>query len=173
MIRLWLAMILLVGACGERNNVPAGAQEGTREWSIQENRQANKLEAIDITNYLKRHDLRTTTTGTGLHWSLLRDEPGEQARAGQWARVDYRVELLNGKVCYSTAEGGPESFLIEMDDVESGLHEGIQLLSPGDSAVFIIPSYRAHGLIGDLDQVPPRSTIVYHIALVALSDRAP
>jgi FKBP-type peptidyl-prolyl cis-trans isomerase len=55
--------------------------------------------------------------------------------------------------------------------VESGLHEAIQLLSPGDSALFIIPSYRAHGLVGDMEQIPMRSTVVYHIGLVRLSGK--
>jgi FKBP-type peptidyl-prolyl cis-trans isomerase len=45
------------------------------------------------------------------------------------------------------------------------------LLSPGDSALFIIPSYRAHGLVGDMEQIPMRSTVVYHIGLVRLSGK--
>jgi FKBP-type peptidyl-prolyl cis-trans isomerase len=57
-----------------------------------------------------------------------------------------------------------------MDNVESGLHEAIQLLSPGDSALFVIPSYRAHGLIGDQDRIPMRSTLVYRVGLVAVSN---
>ena len=63
-----------------------------------------------------------------------------------------------------------DRFLVEMDDVESGLHEAIQLMSPGDSAVVLIPSYRAHGLIGDQDRIPMRSSLVYHIGLLKLSD---
>ena len=56
-----------------------------------------------------------------------------------------------------------------MDNVESGLHEAIQHLSPGDSAVIVIPSYRAHGLIGDQDKVPMRSSVVYRIGLVSVT----
>jgi hypothetical protein len=38
--------------------------------------------------------------------------------------------------------------------------------------LFIIPSYRAHGLVGDMEQIPMRSTVVYHIGLVRLSGKA-
>ncbi|MBK8226789.1 MAG: FKBP-type peptidyl-prolyl cis-trans isomerase [Flavobacteriales bacterium] len=65
---------------------------------------------------------------------------------------------------------GPEGFLVEEDNVESGLHEAIQQLSVGDSAIIIIPSYRAHGLIGDQDRVPPRSTVVYRIGLAGIRE---
>jgi FKBP-type peptidyl-prolyl cis-trans isomerase len=57
--------------------------------------------------------------------------------------------------------------------VESGLHEGVQLLSPGDSAILVIPSYRAHGLIGDQDRIPMRSSVVYRVGLVKLSRKDP
>ncbi|HMC98075.1 MAG TPA: FKBP-type peptidyl-prolyl cis-trans isomerase, partial [Flavobacteriales bacterium] len=89
---------------------------------------------------------------------------------GEWATVNYRLELINGDSAYASEPGKPESFKIEMDDVESGLHEAIQELSPGDSAIVIIPSYRAHGLIGDQQRVPMRSTVVYHIGLVKVSE---
>jgi FKBP-type peptidyl-prolyl cis-trans isomerase len=55
---------------------------------------------------------------------------------------------------------------VEHDDVESGLHEAVQLLSAGDSAVFILPSFRAHGLAGDRDRIPMRSTVVYRVGVV-------
>ena len=42
-------------------------------------------------------------------------------------------------------------------------------MSPGDSAMIIIPSYRAHGLAGDQNKIPMRSSVVYHIGLVKLS----
>jgi FKBP-type peptidyl-prolyl cis-trans isomerase len=118
---------------------------------------------------MDRYGIVAQRTGTGIRYQLLRDQPGTAALPGQWAMVNYRVELLNGDTAYTTETGHPEAFKVEMDNVESGLHEGIQLLSPGDSAVIIIPSYRAHGLIGDMDRIPMRSSVVYHIGLVKVS----
>ena len=53
-----------------------------------------------------------------------------------------------------------------MDYIESGLHEGISYMKEGDRAKIIIPSYLAHGLIGDLDKMPPLATIIYDIRLI-------
>ncbi len=143
-------------------------QRPTQEQMIEENRNAIKLENHDIDLYLRRKNIEASTTGTGVRYRFLRDDDGANVRPGQWAVVNYRVELLNGDTAYQTS-GGPESFKVEMDDVESGLHEAIQLMSPGDSATLIIPSYRAHGLIGDMDRIPMRSTVVYHIGLAKAS----
>lgn len=168
-------VILLFGlflGCGGDGRVPVVERKmPTPEELIQENKDAVKLEDRDIDLYVKRRNLSVTPTGRGVRYAILRDVPGALALPDQWAAVNYRVELLNGDTAYATEPGKPESFKVGMDDVESGLHEGVQLLSPGDSAVIIIPSYRAHGLIGDQDRIPMRSTVVYHIGLVKLSDR--
>lgn len=128
-----------------------------------------RLEDRDIGLYVSRHGLSPTMSGTGVRLQMLRDQPGDPVHPEQLVAVNYRLELLNGDTAYATAAGRPESFRVEHDDVESGLHEAIQAMSPGDSAIIIIPSYRAHGLIGDMERVPPRSSVVYHLGVVRVS----
>lgn len=164
-----LLFVLALG-CGGDGRVPtAQRQMPTSEELIRDNRDMVRLEDNDINIYVQRHQLPVHNTGRGVRYHLFRDKAGETVKSGQWAKINYRVELLNGDTAYYSRMGQPESFLVEMDDVESGLHEGIQYLSPGDSAILIIPSYRAHGLIGDMDRIPRRSTVVYHVGLVKVS----
>ncbi len=156
-------------ACEGDGRVPT--QQRTMPSSddmLKENRDAVKLEDHDIELFAKRIGLELTPTARGVRYHLLRDMEGPKALAGQWATVNYRLELINGDSAYATDEGKPETFLIERDNVESGLHEAIQLMSPGDSALVVIPSYRAHGLTGDQARIPMRSTVVYRIGLVSV-----
>ncbi|MBK6628318.1 MAG: FKBP-type peptidyl-prolyl cis-trans isomerase [Flavobacteriales bacterium] len=173
MNRLLPACLLLFTACAGGDAPPArtGTSPSPRTPAfVEQNQEANRIEARDLSNYAARRGLRTHVSGTGVHHVLLRDQPGDTARPGQWVAMNYRMELLNGTLCSASEPGHPESFQVELDHVESGLHEAVQHLSPGDSAVILIPSYRAHGLIGDMDKVPPRSSIVYHIGLVSLTE---
>lgn len=170
---LHVTMLALFLGCGSDGRAPVvQRQVPSAEELIQDNRDAIKLEDRDIALYLDRKGIDAMRSSRGIRYSMLRDEPGEVVQPGQWAVVNYRVELLNGDTAYSTGPGLPESFKVEMDDVESGLHEAIQLLSPGDSAIFVIPSYRAHGLIGDMDRIPMRSSVVYRVGLVKVSGLA-
>jgi FKBP-type peptidyl-prolyl cis-trans isomerase len=164
-------VLALFMACGGDGRVPVRhTVVPTEDQLVQENRDAVKLEQRDIDLFAERMGLPMIATGTGIHYHLFRDIPGGRAQPDQWAKVNYRLELINGDSAYASEPGHPESFVIEMDNVESGLHEAIQLLSPGDSALFVIPSYRAHGLIGDQDRIPMRSTLVYRVGLVAVSN---
>lgn len=128
------------------------------------NKRIAEREALDIERWIQRQGVAMEGSGTGLRYKLIRDVEGTPARPGQYAAVRYSLLLLSGDTAY-TSGPKPERFLIEEDDVESGLHEGVQFLSPGDSAVLVIPSHLAHGLLGDEARIPPRSTVVYHIVL--------
>ncbi|MFZ1686498.1 MAG: FKBP-type peptidyl-prolyl cis-trans isomerase [Flavobacteriales bacterium] len=168
---LFIAPLLLIACTDPGTDRPA--VENVQEPLISDNQQALRLESRDIDLYVKRRELPVTTTGTGVRYALVRDAEGPTARPDQLVAVNYRMELLNGTECYSSKPGEPESFRVEHDDVESGLHEAIQLMGVGDSAILIVPSHRAFGLIGDMAKVPMRSTVVYHIGLARISDVAP
>lgn len=163
--------ITVFGCGGEEGRAPAVERRvpQTQEEMIQENRDAIKLENHDIDLYVRRYGYDMRTTGTGVRYQFVLDSAGESVKPGQWAIVNYSALLMSGDTAYASRKGEPESFKVEMDDVESGLHEAIQLMSPGDSAVLIIPSYRAHGLAGDQHKIPMRSTVIYHIGLAKVS----
>ena len=138
---------------------------------IDVNRSKVKMENDQIDAYINRRGWKVTKTGTGLRYFKYEEGKGDSAKVGQLATVDYVVTLINGDTVYSTQEGGPQSFVIEMDNVESGLHEGIQYMREGDKAILILPSYLAHGLLGDRNKIPPRSTIFYNIELLNVKDK--
>ena len=168
-----IAWALLVLACGERSGPPPARVVGKTEERkdttlLRTNRDIARLEALDIEAWADRRGGGLVPTGTGVLYRMLRDVPGATAKPGRYATVNYVLQLLNGDTVYTSPKGKPESFLVEEDQVESGLHEAIQFLSPGDSAVIVIPSHRAHGLLGDQEGIPPRSTVVYFIGLAAV-----
>lgn len=135
---------------------------------MDENKRFAQKEEADIRDWLARQGSPMVATGTGLRYKIVRDVPGDTARPGQVAVLNFAVFLLNGDTCYVSKPGQPARFEIGHADVESGLQEGVQHLSPGDSAVLVIPSALAFGLLGDRDKIPMRSTVIYHIGLVAL-----
>ena len=85
------------------------------------------------------------------------------------ATVKMVITLLNGDTCYNWKKGGEESFTIDYDHNESGLHEAIKKMRAGDKAKVILPSHLAFGVAGDFDKIPTRSSVVYDIELVRVN----
>ena len=142
-----------------------------KEDLLRQNKMWHEEEMLDIDAYVKRHHWNVITTGSGLKYVIYLhgDTTGPKAEEGKVVSVKYSIVTLDDEKCYSS-ENESENFLVGMDNVESGLHEGVTYLHKGDKAKIILSSNLAFGLIGDMDKIPPQSPLVYDIELVDVFD---
>lgn len=124
-----------------------------------------------IKSYTERHEWIMQVTGTGLWYQLMNDSSLNKQKVIKNAivTINYKVKLLNGKMCYTSDSLGPKSFKVGYGGVEPGLEEGILMMRKGDKARFIMPPHLAHGLLGDRYKIPSRATIIYEVELIDLS----
>ncbi|MFC2086361.1 FKBP-type peptidyl-prolyl cis-trans isomerase [Bacteroidota bacterium] len=124
-----------------------------------------------IKSYTERHGWNMQVSETGLWYEIKKDSSINTQKAVENATViiNYKVKLLNSKICYSSDSLGPKTFKISYGGVEPGLEEGILMMNKGDKARFIMPPHLAHGLLGDGDKIPVRATIIYEVELIDLS----
>jgi FKBP-type peptidyl-prolyl cis-trans isomerase FkpA len=138
---------------------------------IEANKMYVKRESDEIDQYVAHKGWNMITTGTGLRYMIVRKGNGPMPKPEQSANVNFKISLLDGRVCYSSDSTGPKEFIVAADNVESGLHEGIQYMHVGDKAVLILPSHLAHGLIGDENRIPPKASVIYELELLSLKER--
>ncbi len=137
---------------------------------------ANKgLLSIDqerIKEYADRRQWQMEKAKTGMWYQIIHSdkEQGDSAKVGKTAFLKYTVSLLDGTLCYSSDSTGLLQFNIGHGGVEFGLEKAILLMKVGDKGRFIMPPHLAHGLLGDDNKIPLRTTIVYQIELIKLAD---
>jgi len=129
-----------------------------------------KQEKDEINEYVTTHHYPMQTTGTGIHYWIYEHGKGEIPQIGQYVLIDYRISLLDGTVCYDSKQDRPREFCVGKDDVESGVHQAVQMMHLGDKGLFILPSYLAHGVVGDRDKIPPGAVVVYDITLLKIQN---
>lgn len=154
------------GSSPEEEKSPA---EINREELVNVNRQMVAREADLIESYSRRRGWNMQKTGSGLRYQVYENGSGERVETGSRVEISYTVSLLDGTVCYSSESDGNKIFRPGRGETEAGLEEGILLLRQGDKARFVIPSYLAHGLIGDQNRIPPRSIIVYELEVIKVN----
>lgn len=138
-----------------------------KENIVNVNKPAVVMENDEINAWIKSHGYPMKSTGTGLRYYVFKENPkGRQVKLKDEVKLNYKVSLLDGTLCYSSDQKGPRTFLVGADNIESGLHEGVQLLREGEKAIFILPSHLAFGLIGDRDKIPPKAAVVYEIEIL-------
>ncbi|MEZ4936928.1 MAG: FKBP-type peptidyl-prolyl cis-trans isomerase [Crocinitomicaceae bacterium] len=170
----WIYIIigfLLMWSCSEepKEEVKREIPKYDKEKSIEMFKEFTEEEKEEIDNFIKRHpDWKLQFTETGLYYTIYKEGEGEPIQYGQTAVVRYEISGLDGTVYYQSDSLQTESFKVDKADIESGIHQGVKYMNKGSKAKFIIPSHLAHGLIGDLDKIPPLSSVVYDVELVAI-----
>lgn len=119
-----------------------------------------------IINYIERKNLRMVESPTGLWYAIVKEGRGKSFTDNDKVVMDYECSLLDGTRCYSSKELGPKELVLGKSEMEPGLYEGLRLLKPGTSAIFIIPPYLAYGLVGDRKLIPPGTIIVYNVNIL-------
>ncbi|HET8963166.1 MAG TPA: FKBP-type peptidyl-prolyl cis-trans isomerase [Chitinophagales bacterium] len=165
-------LMMLIVACKDQHkqttkNINIQSKE-FQDKLIEANKMYVRQENDEIDQYVAHKGWDMVKTGTGLRYMITRKGSGELAKPEQIARVNYKISLLNGTVCYSSDSTGAKEFVVAGDNVESGLHEGIQYMHIGDKAILILPSHLAHGLMGDEDKIPPKASVIYELELLSL-----
>jgi len=164
-----LTALFLTGGCKPKYRQPEVQKKTVAQDQasvVKSNQQMIRQNAQMIRDQAAAKGWTLTETGTGVFYQrypLKGSEPTRKIEPGDRVSLVYRVSLLNGVFCYSSEDKGLKQFVVEHSDAEPGLHEIIQLLHPGDSALVVIPPHRAFGLTGDGDRIPPRAVLVYDI----------
>lgn len=169
-----LVVMLAFVACSNSQNrrvVPASTDGISRDDYIEINRQRVSQEQAVIVNYLDTTELDMQRTATGLWYQIDEVGTGAQVVAGKVVVLNYEIRLLDGTLCYSSEQDGQKVFLVGQGGVESGLEEGILLLSEGSEATFLMPPHLAHGLVGDDDRIPPRAILRYMVKVVEVRNK--
>ncbi|MFB1022690.1 MAG: FKBP-type peptidyl-prolyl cis-trans isomerase [Vicingaceae bacterium] len=111
--------------------------------------------------------LQFISTGTGLQYHIYKSSEGDGLKTGELAVLSYDLTSITGDSLYKSPEGKLQEFVVDYDNVESGLHEGIKKLKVGERAYLILPAHLAHGISGDNAAISSQTTLVYNVHLVA------
>lgn len=124
--------------------------------------------AEDITNM--DIDLsKATTTESGLQYIDEVVGEGDSPMEGEMVTVHYTGKLTNGKVFDSSVKRNePFSFVIGVGQVIKGWDEGVITMKPGGKRTLIIPADLGYGSRGAGGVIPPNSTLIFDVELIAI-----
>ncbi|TVQ81537.1 MAG: hypothetical protein EA380_01510 [Phycisphaeraceae bacterium] len=105
------------------------------------------------------------TTDSGLWYLVVEKGEGNSPTINDTVVCHYRLWLTNGReVDSSYSRNQPATF--PLGGVIRGWQEGVQLLTPGTKAYFIVPPELGYGSSGMRGAIPPNSTLVFEITLL-------
>jgi len=167
------AIVLVLSACKEPpilEDEPAQSDAVTdrliKEQFIKANQKLMNKENDQMDSYAKSHKMPFYRTSSGIRYFVYKPSAkGDSIRDSMRVEVDFEIRLLDGTLCYTSKSSGKKTIAVGHDDVESGIHKGLQYLKRGDKALLMIPSPLAHGVLGDFDKIPPQMPILLDVVI--------
>ena len=139
--------------------------------SVERNKLIFEKERKHIAEIIKNDSLNNyKASTTGFWYAYLKNEISEtkKPRFGDKLSFTYDICDLNGKTIYSKSELGTQYYVMDKEELFSGLREGLKLMKTGEEIKFIFPSQKAYGYLGDNKRIGINVPIVCHVTLESI-----
>jgi peptidylprolyl isomerase len=126
--------------------------------------------ALSVIAYVvARRGSSEVTTASGLKYVDIQEGTGATPQRGQTLSVHYTGTLQNGtKFDSSRDRGTPMDFQFGVTPMIKGWDEGLSTMKVGGKRKIIVPPALGYGATGRPPTIPPNSTLIFEIELLAI-----
>ena len=171
----WAPYIILIMICfwscktpEPRKPVTSHSQTFYNE-SVERNKLLFEKEKERILAFIQNDstkEYKTSTNGFWYHYTVMKPEQEKTPQFGDEVIFSYNISDLNGKALYSENDlGNKQSYLIDKEELFTGLREGLKLMKEGEEITFIFPSQKAFGYTGDNNRIGINVPIICEVTL--------
>lgn len=86
-------------------------------------------------------------------------------KRGDVAIFNYEIKDLKGKIIYAEAELKTQNYLVDKQNIMTGLREGIKLMHKSEKVIFLFPSHAAYGFHGDNKKIGTNQPLICTVKL--------
>ena len=140
--------------------------------SIKLNMKINAAEEKAILYYIAQDSLKKYTSSKNGFWyaSINRvTSKNKKPNVGDRVLFEYEILDLNNQLIYSKGEIGKVSYIIDKENLTTGLQEGLKLMNVGEELQFLFPSFKAFGFTGDQEKIGIKQPLVYSVKLISIN----
>lgn len=106
-----------------------------------------------------------TRKGYWLSYDEKNTTDTQTPRKGDIAYFNLEIKDIEGKVIYSEAELGPQTYYVDKQDIMMGLRDGIKLMHKNETVTFLFPSHIAYGYHGDNKKIGTNESLICTVTL--------
>jgi len=164
---IYLILILIFSSCSKpepRKPIIRKTSSFMTE-SVQRNRVLNNLEEDMLKQKMEkdsRFDYINSEYGFWYYYMEKDTLNNKYATTGDEVIFSYDIRTLNDSILYSKEELGIQNYLVDKEELITGLQEGIKLMKEGETVVFLFPSYKAYGYTGN-ERVGSNEPLIYTV----------
>ena len=167
--------LMLVFACKSPDaRRPVSEASGSFiDESIQRNKKLVAYEESLIKKIIEKdtaNNYLTSKNGFWYYYNTKSNIPSDKPDFGDKVVFNYNILHLNGSPIYSTGEISVRTYIMDKENLFTGLRQGLKLMKEGETVTFLFPSYTAFGYYGDNDKIGTNIPLKSTVTLQSIED---
>jgi len=166
----YLIVLLLIISCKTPEaRKPESVKTGSFiKESADRNKKLNEREYALIEGIISKDTLNEYLASNSGFWYLYNTKVEKdtiQAGFGDLVNFNYNLKDLNGTTIYTAKEIGTRDYIMDKEELFTGLREGLKLMKPGETVTFLFPSQKAFGYYGDKNRIGTNVPLISQVTL--------
>ncbi|NRD23928.1 gliding motility-associated peptidyl-prolyl isomerase GldI [Winogradskyella litoriviva] len=163
---LFAITLVFFGCKSPEARLPESVQSGSfLKESAERNRKLNELENKQIQDIINSNPERDYIASESGFWYAYNTQvEGDKAQPQFGDVIDFTFDVSNieGDEIYANTN---KTYVMDKEELFTGLREGLKLLKPTESATFIFPSQKAFGYYGDEHKIGTNVPLICEVTL--------
>lgn len=165
-----LVAIFAFGCKQQQARKPISQSSGTfLSESIERNKKMIKGEEAKIDSIIKSNPkikYIASKKGYWYHYEVKNETDTLRPKKGDVANFTYDVKDLKGNVIYSEVELKDQTYVVDKQNIMSGLRLGIKQMRKNEKVTFLFPSHLGYGYHGDNKKIGTNVPLICTVTLI-------
>lgn len=141
--------------------------------SIERNRKIVAEEEARIRKIIEKdstHEYISSPNGFWYYYNKKDTTSTKTPEFGDIVEFDYSLQTLDGNNIYTDEEIAPRTYIMDQEQLFSGLRQGLKLMKEGETVTFIFPSHKAFGYYGDKKRIGSDVPVISKVSLMSITE---
>ena len=145
------------------------------EASVERNKKLNAKEKLHIEKIIQMQKDKDFIASANGFWYYYQTKIEADSlitpQFGDLVNYNYNVKNLNGSVIYSTETIDTLTYVMDKQELFTGLREGLKLMKTGEKITIIFPSGKAYGYYGDGDKIGSNIPLICDVTVNSITSK--
>jgi gliding motility-associated peptidyl-prolyl isomerase len=135
--------------------------------SVKRNKIINKLDETAFLELIKKDSIHTYLSSANGFWYYYVNKNSASTKLptkGDEVIYSYTIKDINSQVLYTEEDLGVRNYLIDKQELITGLQDGLKLMKEDEIVTFLFPSHKAYGYSG-YQKIGSNQPLIYTVKL--------
>lgn len=154
---------------------PVSQKSGTFiQESVERNKKIVAAEEKEILEIIEQDSTNNYFSSPNGFWYYYNEKDTTSTKKpvfGDVVEFDYNLRTLNGEQIYSDEEIPKITYVMDQEELFTGLREGLKLMREGETVTFLFPSHKAFGYYGDKKRIGTNVPVISTVTLYSITPK--